>query len=102
MRTPTHLAHVRLLGTYLMYTRGKTWNTAGYILASCAGLCILYLVGTPFSSTKDAPAGETMAQASLARLKALSPVQQRRAAAVLGALVTDAASESGPELIMSL
>ena len=36
---------------------------------------------------------ETMAQEILGRLRALSSVQQRRAAAILGAVVADAASK---------
>ena len=78
-----------------MYPRvGPCRITVLYILASCAGLSVLYFVGPPSFSGEELSASKGMAQASLARLKALSPAQQRRAAAVLGALVTDAASES--------
>ena len=74
----------------------------GRKLASRAALLLLavfitiYITNQFFPSLnfRDSSSGTMSGQQALQTLKALTPVQQRRAAAILGALLADVASES--------
>ena len=76
--------------------------SGGRKLASRAALLLLAIFITihlsslffPHLYFGDSNSGAMSGQQALQTLKALSPVQQRRAAAILGALLADVASES--------
>ena len=88
--------HAHLQGVYKNAMRG------GRKLASRAALLLLAVFITvhitnlffPFLNLRDSNSGKMSGQQALQTLKALTPVQQRRAAAILGALLADVASES--------
>ena len=68
-------------------------------LASRAAIAALLLLSVilftlPSFDPREWNSSAMSAQQAMQRLKALSPVQQRRAAAILGALLADVASKS--------
>ena len=69
----------------------KLLSRAALLLLSIIHFSNLYF--PPFLDRESSPPVAMSGQQALQKLKALSPVQQRRAAAILGALLADVASE---------
>ena len=74
-----------------MLTGRELASRAAFLLLSIIHFSNLYFP-PPLDRESTFPA--MSGQKALEKLKALSPVQQRRAAAILGALLADVASES--------
>ena len=100
--TGVHHAHLHSVYKNAMRGGRKLASRAALLLLAVFISVHLSSLILPRLSVRDSNSSGAMSgQQALQTLKALSPVQQRRAAAILGALLADVASESVFQKLMT-